>query len=111
MDHNTLASLHSYTYEEITTFGGSNDDGFMLVVSPLSQQLKKTVTGGQVQSEKLVFSMPKLKVRCCSNISRVTALGKYYIIFTDQPQTPSWKCNNAMGGAYQPMYNIQKLKL
>lgn len=66
LNHNTLARIKSYSYDEITTFGGNNEDDFMLVVSPLSQQLNRRVTGGLVQSEKLVFSMPKLKVHTCT---------------------------------------------
>ena len=56
--------LNSYSYSEISTFGGSGEDYFMLIVSPQSSP----TTGQRSQLpqenvlEKLMFAMPKLKV-------------------------------------------------
>ena len=83
-----MGTISSYTYGEISTFGGSRDSEFIMVVSP-HQKLEDeqrvnrggaggggggTLTrntgsgaggasgGGAVQTEKLVFTMPKLQV-------------------------------------------------
>lgn len=81
-----MGTISSYTYGEIATFGGSRDSEFIMVVSP-HQKLEDeqrvnrgggggTLTrntgsgaggasgtgGGAVQTEKLVFTMPKLQV-------------------------------------------------
>ena len=62
----SMRVLRSYSYSEISTFGGGNgDDNFMLVVSsqgsPNTGQRSKQISQGNVV-ERLVFGMPELKV-------------------------------------------------
>ena len=59
--------IRSYTYQEISTFGGNGDEHFMLVISsqdghtPTGQRGNPSPSQGNVV-EKLIFGMPKLKV-------------------------------------------------
>ena len=58
LERNTMESLGSYSYSEISTFGSHGND-FMLVVSP--RQDGSSTTGNLV--EKLLLAMPQVKVR------------------------------------------------
>ena len=53
--------LYRYPYSVVVTFGGCRDD-FMLVVCQTSMDQKAAGEGVQV-TERLLFSMPKPKVR------------------------------------------------
>ena len=78
-----MGTFSSYTYGEISTFGGSRDSEFIMVVSPqqkledvhrggaagaaggggtLNRNNGSSASGGVVQTEKLVLTMPKLQV-------------------------------------------------
>ena len=71
----TMGTISSYSYGEISTFGGSRDSEFVMVVSPQqnveedAQRVhrgtlsRNNSSGGVVQTEKLVLNMPKLQVR------------------------------------------------
>ena len=87
LNSSTMGTISSYSYGEISTFGGSRDSEFIMVVSP-HQKLEDEQRvnrgaggggtlnrnagcgsggstgggGGVVQTEKLVFTMPKLQV-------------------------------------------------
>ncbi len=52
-----MDTMVSYSYSEVSTFGGHGDD-FVLVVSPQHKS-----PGNQLQSEKILLAMPKLQVR------------------------------------------------
>ena len=58
LERNTMESLASYSYSEVSTFGSHGND-FMLVVSP--RQDGSSTTGNLV--EKLLLAMPQVKVR------------------------------------------------
>ena len=70
----TMGTISSYSYSEISTFGGSKDSEFIMVVSPQpkeEEEAQRVVRGtlsrngsgvGEVQTEKLVLTMPKLQV-------------------------------------------------
>lgn len=68
----SLKIFKSYSYNEISTFGGNGEDYFMLVISsPSSASAGQSLNAGsrsQLPSqqgntvEKLMFAMPKLKV-------------------------------------------------
>lgn len=70
----TMGTISSYSYTEISTFGGSKDSEFIMVVSPQpkeEEEAQRVVRGtlsrngsgvGEVQTEKLVLTMPKLQV-------------------------------------------------
>ena len=90
-----MGTISSYSYGEISTFGGSRDSEFIMVVSPHEKAedeqqrvnrgggggtLNRNATsgaggasgaggGGVVKTEKLVFTMPKLQV-CIYNVQQ-----------------------------------------
>ena len=74
LNSSTMGTVSSYSYGEISTFGGSKDSEFVMVVSPKqtveedAQRVhrgtlsRNNSSGGVVQTEKLVLTMPKLQV-------------------------------------------------
>lgn len=92
LNSSTMGTISSYSYGEISTFGGSKDSEFIMVVSPQQKvedeqqranrggatggggTLNRNTGsggggagsgsggGGVVKTEKLVFTMPKLQV-------------------------------------------------
>ena len=74
LNSSTMGTISSYSYGEISTFGGSRDSEFTMVVSPQQRTeeeaqtarrgtlSRNTSSGGVVQTEKLVLTMPKLQV-------------------------------------------------
>lgn len=68
----SMKVLNSYTYQEISTFGGNGDEHFMLVISsqdvhtPTGHRGNSSPSQGNVV-EKLIFGMPKLKVSLITN--------------------------------------------
>lgn len=71
LDRMSMKVLSSYSYDEISTFGGNGDTHFMLVTSPQNSPTTGQRSHGQNPSsqgnivERLMFKMPKLKV--CNN--------------------------------------------
>lgn len=74
----TMGTISSYSYREISTFGGCGDSEFIMVISPHQEQEKDSTiqrhhrgtsgrnsssSNGVVQTEKLVLTMPKLQVK------------------------------------------------
>ena len=82
LEHTSMQCLASYSYAEISTFGGQTDD-FVLMVTPRQRaggysysQAGASGRGSVVQSEKLLLAMPKLKVggaHWCSIYSMMTS--------------------------------------
>ena len=73
LDSSSMECLVSYSYNEVSTFGCHGDTDFVLVVSP-QQQISPSERGKLLQSEKLLLTMPKLKVcssyaACCMRSS------------------------------------------
>ena len=94
-----MGTISSYSYGEISTFGGSRDSEFIMVVSPHQkgedeqQHVNRggggtlnrntgngaggasgTGGGGVVKTEKLVFTMPKLQV-CTTALFKSVSIG------------------------------------
>lgn len=74
LNSSTMGTISSYSYGEISTFGGSRDNDFIMVVSPQPKEeeegqphrrgtmSRNNSSGGVVHTEKLVLTMPKLQV-------------------------------------------------
>ena len=60
LKHRTMDVLKSYSYNEISTFGGHGEEDFMLVVSPRDDP--GNVTSVTTRGEKLLLSMDKIQI-------------------------------------------------
>lgn len=58
--HKTMDVIKSYSYSEISTFGGHGEEDFMLVVTPQDEPgSEKNVT---TRGEKIILSMDKIQI-------------------------------------------------
>ena len=72
----SMETLVTYTYSEVSTFGGHGDD-FMLVVAP--QQISPT-RKDSVHIEKVLLAMSKVQVRTCCALLAYTYIYAHLVV-------------------------------